>query len=132
MEFTLELACELGTEAGCKLGLLVGTGIADLGLASDSLIVTEADMSVIWELLWSGLSGSKADLGLSFPITSLTVLLCMGRRGMFGLPVLSSNWLREVGAARRAGEASESGIGVACVGCLSMVPACNSRSGLGC
>ncbi len=82
LEFTLVLGCELGTEAGCKFGLLVGIGTAGLGLASDSLIVgvvaTEAGISVLWELLWSGLSGSKADLGLSFPITSLTVLLCVG------------------------------------------------------
>lgn len=94
------LRCEVGTEAGCKLGLLVGMGSAGLGLASNSFIVpvvaTEVVISVLWELQWRVLSGSKADL--SFPITSLTVLLCIGRRGMFWIPVLSSNWLREVGA----------------------------------
>lgn len=81
--FTLVLGCELGTEACCKLGLLVGIWTAGFGLASDSFIVAvvlaEVDTSVLWELLWSGLSASKADLGLSFPITSLTVLLCTSR-----------------------------------------------------
>lgn len=136
LELMLVLGCKLGIEAGCKLGLLVGIGTAGLGLASDSFIVavvaTEADTSVLWELLWSGFSASKADLGLSFPITSLTVLLCVGRRGMFGIPVLSSNWLREVGAVLSVGETSESCTGAACAGCLSAVPACSSKSGLGC
>ena len=126
LEFTIVLGCELGIEAGCKLGLLVGIGTAGLGLASDSFTVavvgTEADASVLWELPWSGLSGSKADLGLSFAMTSLTVLFCIGRGGMFGIPVLSSNWLREVGAALRAGETSESCTGAVSV-CLSTVPA---------
>lgn len=135
-EFTFVLGYELGIEAGCKLGLLVGTGTAGLGLASDSFIVAvvvaDDDISVLWELLWSGLSGSKADLGLSLPITSLTVLLCMGRRGMFEIPVLSSNWLREVGAVLRVGETSESCVGAAWAGCLSRVLACCSKSGLGC
>lgn len=133
LEVMVVLGWELEIEAGCKLGLLVGIGTAGLGLASDSFIVavvaTAADISVLWELLWSGLSGSKTDLGLSFPITSLTVLLCMGRRGTFGIPELSSNWLREVGAALRVGETSESCIGAVC---LSTVPACSSKSGLGC
>lgn len=109
-EFTFVLGCELGIVTGCKLGLLVGIWTAGLGLASDSLIVAdeaaEDDISVLWE--GRGLSGSKADLGLSLPIASLTVLLCIGRRGMFGIPVLSSNWLREVGAVLRVGETSES------------------------
>lgn len=135
-EFTFVLRCELGIEAGCKLGLLVGIGTASLGLASDSftvvVVAAEDDISVLWELLWSGLSASKADLGLSLPITSLTVLLCMGRRAMFGIPVLSSNWLRDVGAVLRVGETSESCTGAAWAGCLSTEPACNSKSGLGC
>lgn len=46
--------------------------------------------------------------------------------------MLSSNWLREVGAALRAGETSESCTGAGCVGSLSPVPACSSMSGLGC
>lgn len=136
LEFTIVLGCKLGIGAGCKLGLLVGTGTAGLGLASDSFIVavvgTEAATSVFWELLWIGLSGSKADLGLSFPLTSRTVLFCMGRRGMFGIPVLSSNWLREVGAALTGGEISESCIDATCVVCLSIVPAGSSTSGFGC
>ena len=136
LEFTIVLGCELGTEVGCKVGLLVETGAAGLGLDSDSFTVVtagpEADTSVLWELLWSGLSGSKADLGLSFPMTSLTVLCCMGPEGMFGIPVLSSNWVRDVGAALRAGETSESCVGATCVVCLSTVPACSSKSGLGC
>lgn len=102
LEFILVLGCEVGIEAGCKFGLLVEIGTAGLDLASDSFIVavvaTEVVISVLWELEWSVLSESKADLGLSFPITSLTVLLCIGRRGMFWIPALSSNWLREVGA----------------------------------
>lgn len=136
LEVMLVLGCKLAIEAGCILGLLVGIGTAGLGLASDTcivaVVVTAADISVLWELLWSGLSGSKADLGLSFPITSLTVLLCMGRRDICGIPELSSNWLREVGAALRVGETSESCIGAVCAGCLSTVPACSSKSGLGC
>lgn len=48
--FTMVLECELGIEAGCKLGLLVGTGTAGLVLASDSFIVAvvvaDADISV--------------------------------------------------------------------------------------
>lgn len=83
LEVKLVLGCELEIDTGCKLGLLVGTGTAGLGLASDSFIVavvaTAADMSVLWGLLWSALSCSKADLGLSFPMTSLPVLLCIGR-----------------------------------------------------
>lgn len=55
LEFTLLLECKLGIEAGCKLGLLFGIGTAGLALASDSFIValvaTEADTSVLWELL---------------------------------------------------------------------------------
>lgn len=127
------LGCELEIEAGCKLELLVGMGTAGLGLASDSftvaVVATEADVSVLCKLLWDGRSRSNADFGLSFPIT---VLLCMGRGGMFGIPVLSSNWLREVGAVLRVGETSESCVGAAFVACLSTVPACSSRSGLGC
>lgn len=95
------LGCEVGIKAGCELELLVETGKEDLGFTSDSfmaiVVVTDVVISALLEFEWSGLSGSKADLGLSFPITSLTVLLCIGRGSMFCLPVLSSNWLREVG-----------------------------------
>lgn len=132
LEVALVLGCELEIEAGCNLGLLVGIGTAVLGLASDTFIATAADTSVLWVLLWSGLSGSKADLGLSFPITSLTVLSCAGRGGMFAIPELSSNWLREVGAALRVGEASESCKGAVCAGSLSTAPAFGSKSGFGC
>lgn len=49
-EFKLVEGCELEVEASCKLGLLVGTGTAGLGLACVSLIVavvaTGADTSV--------------------------------------------------------------------------------------
>lgn len=51
IEFMLAGGCELGVEAGCKLGLLVGTGTAGLSLACVSLIVaaieTGADTSVL-------------------------------------------------------------------------------------
>lgn len=90
----------------------MGTGAAGLGLASDSLkladVETETAISVFWDELWGGLSGSEADFGLSFPKTSLTALPCMVRRGMLGIPVLSSNWLREVGAVLRVGDTSDS------------------------
>lgn len=129
------LVCELGIEAGCKLGLLLGTGTEFFGFTSDSFIVAavgaEVDTSALWEILWIVLSISKADLGLSFAITSLTTPVCTDRRGMFGILVLSSNWLREVGAALRAGETSVSGMGAACVDCLSTVSACDSKSDLG-
>lgn len=78
-EVMLVLKCGLAIEVGCKLELEVGTRGAGLNLASDSVIVAvvgvDVDMSVLWELLGSDLSGSKADFGLSFPKTSLTVLL---------------------------------------------------------
>lgn len=123
LEVTLVLGWEMGIEVGSKLGLLVEIGTVGFGLAANSFIVAAADISVLWELLWSGRRESKADLGLSFPIKSLTVLLCMGRRGMIGIPELSSNWLRDVGPALRVGETWESCIlGALCAGCLSTVP----------
>lgn len=42
LEFTLVLGCELGITGGCKLGLLEGTGVAGLSLASDSFVVAKA------------------------------------------------------------------------------------------
>ncbi len=57
LEFTLVLESEFGIDAGCKLGLLVGTGTTGLGLDSDSFIVAvEVAEAVFWELLWSCLS----------------------------------------------------------------------------
>lgn len=104
-----------------------------MGLASDSFTVAVvgrgADMSVLWGLLCSGFSASRVDLGPFFPVA---VLLCIGRGAMFGPPVLSNNWLRDVGATLRAGEASVSCGGAVCVGCLSTGPVCSSKSGLGC
>lgn len=132
LEITLVGGCGLGIEDGCKLGLLAGKETAGLGLVSVSAMVgiaaTGVETSVVWALLFGGLSESNPDFGLSFPI----MLLCTGRSAMVGTPALSSSWLRDVGAALRAGEASESCAGVGCVCCLSTAPVCSSASGLGC